>query len=83
MDDGRPLLLSTARGEVIKKSVTRYTVECEECGTAAVIADDGNPVCPDCGLICGGGGEDRSLVRDSKAAGRVDTSSTAESSGTA
>jgi hypothetical protein len=71
-----PVLSSTAIGNVVDKSVTAYTVTCPDCDIPATYSNKAEPVCPHCGIICTGKDSTRrsrhDLVRDPKAAGRVD-----------
>lgn len=74
--DGTPVMNTNRRGKVIDKSVHAYTVRCPDCEISAVYAESGDPLCPECGLVCDGiQGEEvdpgAQLVRDAKAAGRV------------
>lgn len=75
---GLPVLLSTVIGNIVEKSVERYTVYCPECDTPARYDDLADPVCQQCGIICQGADETahEQLVLDAKAAGRVAGSST-------
>jgi hypothetical protein len=72
---GVPILLNTDAGNVVEKRVDAYTVHCTDCAIPAVHDENSMPICPNCGLICGGKDSksiDRGrIVRDPKAAGRV------------
>jgi len=74
-DSGVPILLNTAVGQVVSKSVHAYTVHCSQCNIPARFNEKSEPVCPECGLICAGEGatSQERVVCDPKAAGRVDT----------
>jgi ribosomal protein S27E len=74
--NGTPVRQSTESGSVIEKAVTRYTVSCPDCDIPAIYDEDSEPICPNCGAICGasaGGGTyyPDQIVRDAKAAGRL------------
>lgn len=71
---GIPLLTNTPGGNVVDKLVKLNVVTCPECNTDARFTNDSEPVCPDCGIICSGKGipTRERMVRDAKAAGRVD-----------
>lgn len=72
-DNGIPILSSTPTGNRINKSVTEETAVCPECDDAARYADDGVPICPSCGMVCGGSDSQLTsqIIADSKAAGRI------------
>lgn len=48
---GRPVLISTAVGNVVEKNVYAYTVSCPECDTDGYYDNDSEAVCPNCGLL--------------------------------
>lgn len=78
-DCGMPVLLSTAHGKVVKKSVYAYTVSCPECDDVDGYYDvDSEAVCPNCGvLLCDGVDLDmttsdgQEVIADGPAAGRT------------
>jgi len=74
LDNGIPILKSTPVGNIISKKVTYYTVKCPECGISTKYTHDSEPVCPECGIVCAGKDVilSEQLVRDAKAAGRID-----------
>lgn len=81
--DGTPVLVGSDRGEIIETEVNSFTVECPACSVPAEFTEKAEPVCPKCGLICdGSAGQEisrsESLLIDSKTAGRVPGSNTAE-----
>lgn len=62
------------------KKVVEYTVTCPDCQVSGRYDEDSEPVCPRCGLLLTGTTAKRTLiadqlVRDAKAAGRVDSDS--------
>lgn len=71
---GIPILLRAKGGKVVRKEITYYTVKCPECHTPAKYNNDSEPICPDCGIICAGNETllEEQIVRDAKAAGRLD-----------
>jgi ribosomal protein S27E len=71
---GIPILNSTAHGNIINKRIEYYNVKCPECEIKAEYNESSEPVCPSCGIICSGKDTIMSeqMVRDAKAAGRVD-----------
>lgn len=74
---GIPILLNTPKGKIVKKSIRAYTIKCPDCKIAAKYDEKASPICPKCGLICVGPDamKGERLVRDAKAAGRIDNSS--------
>lgn len=74
LDTGIPILKVGNRGKVIKKEIRYYKIRCPDCGSQAEYTHDSEPVCKKCGMICDGGtGEKHQrIVRDAKAAGRLD-----------
>jgi hypothetical protein len=72
--DGRPVLSKTERGQVVEKTVNRYTLSCGDCGLPATYNEKNEPECPKCGLLCSTKDERETppIVRDAKAAGRLD-----------
>jgi hypothetical protein len=74
LSPGIPILKTVPGGSIVKKSVTYKRVKCPECGIEAKYDADSEPTCPACGIICGGTGHptDDEIVRDAKAAGRVE-----------
>jgi uncharacterized Zn ribbon protein len=71
---GMPLLNAKPGGKVVNKDVSYHTVKCPECEIAAKYTSDSEPVCPECGIICSGSGIilEQQMVRDAKAAGRIE-----------
>lgn len=70
---GIPILKGVPGGKVVRKDVTYSEVHCSECDIAAKYTSDSEPVCPECGLICTGKGVNlQPIVRDAKAAGRIE-----------
>lgn len=69
-----PILLSVPGGNIVRKKVTNYTIKCPECLVEAKYTHSSEPVCPECGMICAGPNilKEEQLVRDAKAAGRID-----------
>jgi endogenous inhibitor of DNA gyrase (YacG/DUF329 family) len=74
IEPGIPILSSVTGGKIILKEVDYFTVLCPECEIPAKYNEESEPICPVCGLICSGGHADQreQIVRDAKAAGRVD-----------
>ena len=74
-ESGVPLLLNTAIGQVVAKSVHAYTVHCPKCDTPAQFNEKNEPVCPECGIICSGDDAvpEKRMVRDLKAAGQAES----------
>jgi hypothetical protein len=68
---GIPILSNKKGGLVLNKRVKTSIVNCPECDIPARYTSDGNPVCPECGIICGGKDMKMDIVMDAKAAGRV------------
>lgn len=76
LNGGIPILNNTVIGNVLKKDITHYVVNCPECGSEARYDDESDPICPDCGVVCTGNGERTSeIIIDAKAAGRIDDDS--------
>ena len=75
LDTGIPILTSVPGGNIIEKDVNYYNVNCPECGQPAEYTHDSEPVCPNCGCVCAGKDVilSEQLVRDAKAAGRIDS----------
>lgn len=71
---GIPILTSTPSGNIVEKNVTYKVIKCPECEKPSRYTDSSEPVCPECGIVCGGEDQITSdrMVRDAKAAGRVD-----------
>jgi hypothetical protein len=74
-DEFIPIAHDSPRGRVLKKKITEETLYCPDCEEPAKKIDTGEPVCPECGLICDDGRPTYEIVSDPKAAGRVDTQS--------
>lgn len=74
LDGGIPILTSTPSGNIVEKDIRYFTVKCPECQVPAEYTHDSEPVCPECGIICAGKDTilSEQMVRDAKAAGRVD-----------
>jgi len=74
-DSGVPVLLNTDFGQLVARSVHAYTIYCPECRVPAVYDERSEPICPECGLVCGGQSavDEARLISDPKAAGRVDS----------
>jgi hypothetical protein len=70
---GIPILSSVTGGQVIKKDITYYTIKCPACLVPAKYDEENEPICPQCGIICSGkdGVRSEQIVRDAKAAGRI------------
>lgn len=71
INPGIPILSNKKGGMVLDKQVKTSIVHCPECSIPARYTAAGNPVCPECGIICGGKDMDKEIVLDAKAAGRV------------
>lgn len=74
LEKGIPILTRTPRGYVVEKEIIYQKIKCPECRTPARFSESEEPLCPDCGMVCAGKDiitEER-MVRDAKAAGRVD-----------
>jgi hypothetical protein len=73
LDTGIPILNNTSHGNVVEKDVSVSIIRCPECEIPARYTHKSEPVCPQCGLICGSSAEKNpEVVLDPKAAGRVD-----------
>lgn len=75
LDNGIPILNTTDAGQVVDKEIIHYIVHCPECLIPAKYSHDSEPLCPNCGIVCSGKNavSSPSLIRDAKAAGRVET----------
>lgn len=52
-DDYIPVAHDAERGRVLRKTVTRTTVQCHECEDEVARMDEkGSPICPGCGMVC-------------------------------
>ncbi len=69
-DEFIPVAYDTPRGAVVKKKVEEKTTYCPDCDVAAR-RHDGDTMCPECGLLCTDSKASDNLVRDPKAAGRM------------
>jgi hypothetical protein len=72
-DDFVPEAYDTERGQVLKKEVVEQTTHCPECNVPAR-KYDGDTMCPECGLLCNQKGPSEEIIRDAKAAGRIEES---------
>lgn len=74
LDNGIPILKKVKGGRIVKKSIKYYTVKCPECHIPAKYDSDSEATCPKCGIICLGSDTilEEQIVRDAKAAGRID-----------
>lgn len=72
-DEFIPVVYDSDRGNVLRKEIEWNTTYCPECDVAAR-KYDGDTMCPECGLLCNEECPSDNLVRDPKAAGRVDNS---------
>lgn len=70
-DEFIPVAYDTDRGRIMKKDVTEETTYCPECEVPAR-KYDGDTMCPECGLLCADKMATDNLVRDPKAAGRME-----------
>lgn len=69
-DEFIPVTYDTDRGRILKKEVFEETTYCPECEVPAR-RHDGDTMCPECGLLCSDSKATDNLVRDPKAAGRM------------
>ena len=69
-DDYVPVAYDCPRGKIIRKEIDWNTIHCPDCEEAARDVD-GEKLCPECGLICSQAGPTVEIVRDAKAAGRI------------
>ena len=69
-DEFIPKTYDTPRGRVLKKEIEEKTTYCPECNVPAR-RYDGDTMCPECGLLCSDSKATDNLVRDPKAAGRM------------
>lgn len=76
LEGGIPILTAKSHGNVIDKDVTYHTVKCPSCRIPAEYTHNSEPICPECGIVCAGSDTilSEQLVRDAKAAGRIDGS---------
>lgn len=59
-------------GMRVGKSIEERTICCSECDDEPAIIDErGEPICPKCGMVCSQTGLTDNLIRDPKAAGRL------------
>jgi hypothetical protein len=69
-DEFIPKTYDTERGGVLKKEIEEKTTYCPDCDVAAR-RFDGDTMCPECGLLCADKKATDNLIRDPKAAGRM------------
>jgi len=73
LDTGIPILKATPTGNIIDKDIRYFRVLCPECRVESKYDSGGDPICPECGMVCTGNEKelDPIVMRDAKAAGRL------------
>lgn len=69
-DEFIPVAYDTPRGMILKKKIEENTTYCPDCDVAARRYDN-DTFCPECGLLCADKTATDNLVRDQRAAGRM------------